>query len=110
MAHAQKVHYAEERSPINIYDDSQDVKMTKALLTKSAQWSYEAEWRLCEYERGPCVVKFRPENLTGIIIGALAAHSIVEMIKGWVAERSLPVRLSRASISNKAFALDIIPL
>jgi hypothetical protein len=107
MKHAQEVIYSSSRVPLNPYDDNQDTMMTKALLTKSAQWSYEAEWRLCRYRGGPGVVKFHPANLTGIIIGALATRSTVEIMKRWLKERSSPVSLHRASVSNKVFKLNI---
>lgn len=51
MAHAHQVEYSRKRNPINAYTDSKEEAMTKALLTKSEQWSYEDEWRLIRYEK-----------------------------------------------------------
>lgn len=107
MAHAQQVHYSAERFPINPYNDSQDAMMSKALLTKSEHWSYEAEWRLCRYQGGPGVVKFHPENLTGIIIGALAPRTTIDMVRGWIRERTLPVTLYCMAVSNQTFELEL---
>jgi hypothetical protein len=109
MAHAQKVQYSHERVPINPYDDNYEVMMEKALLTKSEHWSYESEWRLCRYEGGPGVVKFRPANLTGIIIGALASAATASTVMTWVRQRSTPMNIYRASVSSKKFELHIAP-
>lgn len=107
MAHAQKVLYSEDRAPINLYDDAQDLAMTKALLTKSAHWSYEQEWRLIRYQGGPGTVRFHPSNLTGIIIGALATPATVEMVESWAKQRTLPLNIYRASVSSTKFELQI---
>jgi hypothetical protein len=81
----------------------------KAILTKSRHWSYEEEWRLIRYKEGPGVVKFQPQNLTGIILGGFATHSTVEIVRSWIRQRSMPVNLYRASVSNKRFELSIKP-
>lgn len=109
MAQAQKVTYSSDRSPINPYADDRETMLTKALLTKSAQWSYESEWRLIRHDGGPGVVCFRPQNLTGIILGALASRSTIEIVRKWAGERSIPVKLYQAFTSNTSFALDIHP-
>lgn len=109
MAHAQKVNYSKERVPINPYEDSQLTMVDKAILTKSVHWSYEEEWRLIRYKDGPGIVKFRPHNLTGIILGGFATHSTVEIVRSWIRQRSTPVNLYRASVSNRKFELSIKP-
>jgi len=107
MAHAQKVMYTHSRIPINPYEDDSNAMMEKALLTKSANWSYESEWRLCRYENGPGVVQFRPQNLTGIIIGALANTATQQKVKEWAKKRVTPIRLYQASTNGRKFELDI---
>jgi hypothetical protein len=107
MAHAHKVTYSVERVPINPFDDSDAAMMDKSLLTKSDHWSYEAEWRLIRDQGGPGVVEYRPHVLKGIIFGALTSHSIIDTVRGWVRQRSTPVNLYRASVSNRRFELSI---
>lgn len=109
MADAQKVQYTFERFPINPYYDNREAMMKKALLTKSDQWSYESEWRLFCYDDGPGIIKFQPANLTGIIIGALASPSTVDMVMRWGRQRAVPINLYRASVSHKKFELHIDP-
>lgn len=107
MAHAQKIKYADERIAINPYKDTPNVMMEKSLLIKSNHWEYESEWRLLRYGKGPGVVKFRPVNLTGIILGALASASTINLVKSWGQRRSAPIKVYRASVSSKRFELII---
>jgi len=109
MAHAQPVRYSEERVPINAYRDDSDTMLEKAMFTKSNHWAYESEWRLLSYQRGPGVVQFRPENLTGIVIGAMASAATVEKVLDWNKTRPEPIQVYRASINKKKFDLDIRP-
>jgi hypothetical protein len=110
MAHAQRVCYSSERIPINPYEDSHDVMLDKALFTKSEHWAYEDEWRLLRYKSGPGPVQFWPHNLTGIIFGALASRTTIETVLSWVQQRSTPVNLYRAFVSEKNFELVIKPV
>ena len=110
MAHAQKIQYADERVPINPYDDNHEAMMEKSLLVKSNHWSYESEWRLLRYVGGPGVVKFRPANLTGIILGALASATTIDAVTSWVQRRGTPVDVYRASVSSKKFELEMTSL
>ncbi|MGV0983511.1 MAG: DUF2971 domain-containing protein [Limnohabitans sp.] len=107
MAQAQKVEYARKRSPINVYVDSEDAAMKKALLTKSEQWAYEEEWRLIRYEHGPGSVQFRPRNLTGIIIGAAASQGMGALIQQWACARAEPLTIYQAKLSKTDYAVDI---
>lgn len=107
MAHAHRVLYSQKRVPIYAYSDDKDASMTKALLTKSVHWEYEKEWRLINYQSGPGTVKFRPENLTGIVIGALASEDTVALIKQWVKARSRALDIYQASLSKTDYALEI---
>ena len=110
MASAQQVTYSLTRPAINHYEDERLTMLAKALLTKSAHWAYEAEWRLLRADNGPGVVRFRPENLTGIVVGALATPETIEIVRRWAANRSTPLALRRASVSNREFRLLVEPL
>ena len=107
MAHAQKVQYTQKRVPIMMYYDDNETSMTKALLSKSLQWAYEEEWRLIDVKNGPGTVEFKPGNLTGIVIGALASADTVGMVRRWVKERSHPLDIYQASLSNSDYSLEI---
>lgn len=110
MAHAQCVTYSKDRVPLNVYDDDKLTGVDKALLTKSDRWCYENEWRLIRHDKGPGVVKFRPENLTGIIVGSLASPETVGLVRSWAKRRRLSLDLRRAVTSRSKFELEIVPL
>lgn len=110
MAQAQQVTYTEERLPINPYEDTEEMMMVKGLLTKSGHWSYEDEWRICRYEKGPGLVTISPEAVTGVIVGALASRPTVEWALKMARERNGSLKVSRATISPRKFALEIRPL
>lgn len=107
MAHAQKVEYSQERVPINLYNDANDVAMSKTLLTKSSHWAYEVEWRLIRHDKGSGTAPFRPHNLTGVILGAMAEPSTIEAVKLWARQRKAPLNLYQASISSTRYELEI---
>lgn len=107
MAHAQKVQYSQKRAPIVEYYDDKETAMTKALLTKSLHWAYEEEWRLINFAKGPGAVEFSPENLTGIILGALASADTVAVVHQWAKARSHPLDIYQASLSNTDYSLNI---
>jgi hypothetical protein len=107
MAHAQKVSYATERQFINPYRDDNVTAMEKALLTKSDHWSYEREWRLIAYKHGPGVQKFRPNNLTGIIIGTQATPETFRKVRRWANTSASSIKLYKAQVSRRKYALDI---
>ncbi len=107
MAHAQKVNYSRKRVPINPYTDDNMAMMEKAMLTKSEHWAYEAEWRLCRYIEGPGPVQYRPTNLTGIILGALASPDTLDTVRKWVSQRVSPLSIYRATTSGQNFELLI---
>jgi Protein of unknown function (DUF2971) len=107
MAHAQKVNYSRKRVPINPYADDNMAMMEKAMLTKSEHWAYETEWRLCRYKEGPGPVQYRPTNLTGIILGALASRDTLDTVQKWVSQRASPLAIYRATTSGQDFELLI---
>lgn len=109
MARAQKVDYSPKRVPINQYADDSMAKMEKAMLTKSECWTYEAEWRLLRLEDGPGSVQYRPSNLTGIILGALASRATVDTVRKWVSQRASSLAIYRATTSSQNFELLIDP-
>lgn len=109
MAHAQRVSYSRKRVPINPYCDDNMAMMEKAMLTKSEHWAYEAEWRLCRYIDGPGPVQYHPNNLTGIILGALASRDTFDLVRKWASQRTSPLAIYRATTSGQEFELLIGP-
>ena len=104
---ALEVSYAVERPCLNLYTDSQNPALDKSMLTKAAHWSYEKEWRLISYQSGPGLKSIENSALTRIILGANATVSTEKLIREWSAARAQPVRLSKAVIDGRRFALCI---
>lgn len=107
MAHAQKVLYMTERRYINMYRDNDGAAMEKALLTKSDHWRYEQEWRLIAHKQGPGKQQFRPENLTGIIVGARATPDTIQKVRSWASTHPSPITLYQARINRQKYKLEI---
>ncbi len=107
LACAQKVHYSQKRIPIKWGFEDKETSMQKTLLTKSECWAYENEWRLIDHEKGPGLKSFDPENLTGIVIGALASDETIALVTKWAEERSHPMEISRAYLNDTDYALNI---
>ena len=108
MQHAFPVSYSKERPSIHMIRDSNETAMEKSLRTKSDHWKYEREWRLLSYPNGPGVMQLRPESLTGIVIGAEATSGTVDLVRGWVRQRTIPMKVYQARKNRHAFALDIV--
>lgn len=105
-----KVAYSHLRTPIRMYG-AQENSLELSLCTKSSHWAYEEEWRLIrpQYDGGKGVAVFRPACLTGIIIGALASPETIDLVQCWARTRKEPLRLSRAVLSKREFALELRP-
>ena len=110
MQRAFPVSYSKERPTIHMRRDSNEVALEKSLRTKSDHWKYEREWRLLKYTVGPGVVQFRPENLTGIVIGAEATSVTVDLVRRWVSQRAAPISVYQATKNRHTFALDIVEI
>ena len=110
MGHVQRVTYSQKRPIINLYEDDDMVALDKAMLTKSDHWEYESEWRLFRNIKGPGIEKIRPNNVTGIIIGAAASAVVRQTVFQWVRERTALLTVYQASINKREFELDISPL
>lgn len=81
--------------------------LDRGLLTKSVHWSYEKEWCLIWYQKGFGSVEFRPENLTGLIFGAMKPPATIQKLQTMLSKRALPLPLFQAKVSRTAFAVSI---
>lgn len=106
MQHAKRVTYANDRPQIAQHD-SNVVKLEKGFLTKSMHWKYEREWRLIRYTQGPGIETFRPENLTGIIVGSQASMKVIRLVCKLNKARGVPLKLHKASTNRSTFTVDI---
>lgn len=107
FANAQEVKYPSIRPRINPFRQTPDQMMEIALLTKAEHWTYEQEWRLIQYTKGPGVYAFPSAALTAVIVGAQIAPRDEEKIVGWAKRRANPIKLYRTSPCDTTFSLKI---
>jgi hypothetical protein len=62
---------------------------------------------LIQYTAGPGVDKFRPESLTGILVGAEAPMSTLKFVRRLNAQRLVPIRLFKARISRETVSVEV---
>jgi len=90
------------------------------LVTKSIDWSYEAEWRLiaeeCAAARSPLTIKTNNDFLTlpsgalkSVIIGALADETSRRRIENLVRANEPDVLVRQARIAPERYGLNIDP-
>ena len=106
---ALKVIYQNDYPVVNMMRMVEPEEFRKALLTKSAIWAYEQEWRILkvEDEGGPGNYFFPSEALTGVIFGALMKSKDKEMVKDWLTTYPSTVSVYQASLNGKEYQIDI---
>lgn len=74
-------------------------------LVKSTQWSHEAEWRILEPHAGGQLRPFPAETLAEVVLGCSIEPAHERLVREWIVERPLPVRVLRAIPSATEFSL-----
>lgn len=99
-----KVNYQDSRPVIgDILALGLNGLVPKLLATKSTIWAYEQEWRVMRPDAARSVIRFNPEVITGVVLGANCSGDDEQ----WVRERVTPLGLSleRMAPDQKTFAL-----
>lgn len=109
---ANRVDYLDRKPIVNVLHDSADEQIQKVLIVKGAVWRYEAEWRVFNVPvegsiEGSGVYQFPSPLLEGVILGAKIDQKDKELIERWNEERSRPINIYPASISETEFEIDI---
>lgn len=108
MALAQPVKYQQRRPVIRQFRAEERLLAADlTLLTKAEHWKYEKEWRLIRHLKGFGVEPIRPENLTGIIIGAQTPDSVTADLLRLLGKRLQPLPLYKVKVSRTDFKLLI---
>jgi hypothetical protein len=120
FAEAGQVLYREDfpAMPLKIKDESEALP---PLLTKSHDWSYEAEYRLIAQERSKKLnyqmliaddhwVRFPAQSLKSIIVGCMMKANEREAIKALVKHSPTPIALKQAIKVPNRYELRIVPL
>jgi len=104
---ATEVSYSEERPSVDLTNLRTIATFKSAVLVKDKAWSYEGERRMLDYRRGPGNRSFPPECLIGLILGARISDSDVSFIAGLNDRRAKPLPISRASLHQTRFSVEI---
>ena len=103
-----EVNYQEPYPNFSLYDDVDMAWVTRYFATKSSDWDYEKEWRICYKESG-CQI-FPHQELSGVILGAHLSKTNRKHIDDWLNRRKCNVRIYQAHEYEDRFGLDIIPV
>jgi len=104
---AQPVEYSREYPKVNLFGDSPESQVKSFLLTKAANWRYEEEWRIIDYENGPGEKGFPEELLVGVILGARIPTEDKDYVLHLIKCRRFPVKIYQASVNVGTYSLNI---
>lgn len=88
-------------------EHTHDELLTPVALTKSSCWDYEREWRLVSLIKGSRRVTYRPESLTGIILGARMRKDDKERVIAWVKQSGDDIALYGSSLRDTEYSLHL---
>lgn len=106
IAKALPVKYSSTYAPVKAFEDSHERQVELFLLTKSDCWSYEREWRICDFHGGVGVQKLPENAIRSIRLGCRIDSSAKEAILSWVRQLSTPLLVLQAKKSSTQYALD----
>jgi len=85
---------------------------TATLLRKHSRWQYEDEYRVSIPDAAGKFIPFRPEALTGIILGCRADEAAEAAVRSLLEERAarhLPaLRIYRARRNARRYDIDLM--
>lgn len=108
FACAYKVIYAKDRPVLNLIRKSSGHElMDKVLLTKSAMWAYEKEWRMIAHDIRNRLRRYPPKALQEVIFGARISQEKKDLILASVAKSQARPKIFQARANRERFTLDI---
>lgn len=105
-----KVNYAPARPVSDPILESTTAMLEKGVLTKSAAWSYEREWRLVQNRGARQVVALGIPTIDGVILGAGISDHDRQKVVGWVRDARRPVELFQAQQHSRDYMLELVPM
>lgn len=105
--YALPVQYTDRRPVINVLNRSPEENLTRALLTKADFWSYESEWRMIGYRRGPGLFEFPAVCLDAIIFGERVKTEDREKIMESVSKRKNTINIINCAFDDEHFKLNL---
>jgi hypothetical protein len=100
--------YSEKRLMFN--PNGTEVENVNAtLLTKSADWAYEREWRIIDHLVGKGPKPFAPELLTGVIFGSRISDGDRQQIRELLSGNGRNVSFYRGGLDEREWKIDVVP-
>ncbi|MEN3113093.1 DUF2971 domain-containing protein [Uliginosibacterium paludis] len=106
FATAQPVHYQHARPQANPIAHTPEEMLDNAIFTKSDAWSYEQEWRILHYQRGPGERQMPPNCLRAVLLGVAASDSTRRLVESWAKSSEAKPQVIRARLSPSAFEIQ----
>lgn len=103
LAQAFKVTYADTPPSLGFFALTLRQLAEAMLGTKRTRWAYELEWRVIS-AAGPGLRAFRPDCLTGIVLGHRCSTESEAAVRAWVAERASPIPLFKLSLERDGYS------
>ncbi len=105
---AHPVEYSSQRPVINVLKDDNDEHLRLALLTKADFWSYEHEWRMIGYRKGPGLFDFPEVCFDGIIFGARVSTEDRDEVMALIMKRRFPIDVFDTEFDPTQFRLHLV--
>jgi hypothetical protein len=104
---AQRVQYSENYPKVDFFKTPNAAQVNFIFLTKYLGWSYEREWRIIDFTRGPGLRSYPSGLLKSVIFGMRMQGADKEQIREWVHRRQHPVEFYQAVRSDRNFSIEI---
>jgi hypothetical protein len=98
---------ARRRTAGEKHDDITNKILHRAFLRKSKHWSYEQEARIFYPFGAGKNIAFDPRELAGFILGPNSSDDLFKGIKRAISDRSTPVTLDKAALSQTEFRVVV---
>lgn len=103
-----RVSYAAERVRVTQFLESDDGReVLSVVTTKASGWGYEREWRAFKSEVGQRLHPFRPQMLSGVVLGARISSENEKRVRHWCSRRSPKLNLWRAKLAATRFEMEL---
>jgi hypothetical protein len=110
FSRAISVEYSSVYPVVNYFDDIQN-SMIPTLFRKSVDWEYEGERRIIHPYGANCFLEFKPESVSGLILGCQLIDQSEIAIKKLLFERNEkgfpPIKIYRASRHDTKYHLRL---
>ncbi len=107
---ALQVQYSDDYPEIDFYNTPAEEKPKLSLLRKFTDWSYEKEWRILNYEAGPCSLQYPTELMKSVTFGLRMDEQHKANIRYWLSRRGMPVKIYQTIQGRDRFEVNFVEM